>query len=236
MRSFSEAERSRIDRQVRETGRELFARYGLRKTTISELTDPAGIATSTFYQFYDSKEALYLDLLEEEGEEITDRLLGESFERYDDPEPAIEAFLLGVMDEIETNPLVHQLVVGDELDRLREQFSEAEYAAEQERDVAHFLPYIQAWYDAGRVDGPSPELVAHAVRAVAFLTLHEDDIPMYQAVKETLVAAVARGMTRETGEVAANAVETEDEDTARDADDADESVSGPRSDEVTDAR
>ena len=195
MRSFSEAERSRIRRRLRETGRDLFARYGLRKTTISELTDPAGIAASTFYQFYDSKEALYLELLEEEGEEITERLLAASFERYDDPERAVETFLLGVMDEIETNPLVHQIVVSDELDNIRAEFSEEEWAGEQERDVALFLPYVEAWYDEGRVAGPSAEVVAHAIRAVTFVTLHEEDIPMYQDVKETLVAAVARGVT-----------------------------------------
>ncbi|WP_254538318.1 TetR/AcrR family transcriptional regulator [Halomarina litorea] len=195
MRSFSDSERTRIRRQMRETGRELFARYGLRKTTIAELTEPAGIATSTFYQFYDSKEELYLELLEEEGEEIAGRLVGNSFERYDDPERAIEAFLLGVMDEIETNPLVHQLVVSDDLDALRAEFSDEELAAEQDRDVAYFLPYVTAWHEAGRVAGPSPEVVAHAIRSVALLTLHEEDIPLYDDVKEALVTAVARGLT-----------------------------------------
>ena len=198
MRSFSDDERSRIRQQLRETGRDLFARYGLRKTTISELTDPAGIATSTFYQFYDSKEELYLELLEAEGEEIAERLLAASFERYDDPERAIEAFLLGVMEEIETNPLVHQVVVSDELDNIRAEFSEEELEVERERDVALYLPYVEAWYDEGRVAGPSAEVVAHAIRAVTFVTLHEEDVPMYDQVKRTLVAAVARGVTRDT--------------------------------------
>lgn len=200
MRTFSDSERARIHRQIRETGRELFARYGLRKTTIAELTDPADIAASTFYQFYDSKEELYLELLEEEGEAIADRVIGESFERYDDPASAIEAFLLAVMEEIETNPLVHQLVVGDELDQLRAEFSEAELAAERDRDVAYFLPYVEAWYEAGRVVGPSPEVVAHAIRSVTLLTLHEDDVPLYDDVKETLVAAVARGLADTRGD------------------------------------
>ncbi|MWG33497.1 TetR/AcrR family transcriptional regulator [Halomarina oriensis] len=194
MRSFSESERSRIHRQIRETGRKLFARYGLRKTTISELTTPAGIAASTFYQFYDSKEELYLELLEAEGEEIAERLLAESFERYDDPERAIEAFLLAVMEEIETNPLVHQLMVGDDFEHLRAEFSEEEWATEQNRDIEYYLPYVEAWFEAGRIEGPSPEVVAHAVRSLAFLTLHEEDIPMYHDVKETLVSAVARGL------------------------------------------
>lgn len=194
MRSFTDAERERIRSEIRETGRELFARYGLRKTTIAELTEPADIAASTFYQFYDSKEALYLDLLEEEGEEIAARLMADSFEATDDPTEAIERFLLGVMAEIGTNPLVHQLIVGDDLDRLQASIPDAELAAERERDISYFLPSIEAWYDAGRVDGPSPEVIAHAIRAVTLLTLHEDEIPMYQEVKETLVRAVANGL------------------------------------------
>ena len=184
--------------RLRETGRELFARYGLRKTTIADLTDPAGIAPSTFYAFYDSKEALYLELLEEEGEELAERFVAESFEAHDDPADAIEAFLLAVMEEIETNPLVHQVVVGDDLDLLRAQYTEAELAEGREADVAYFLPYVEAWYERGVLHGPSPRVVAHAIRAVTFLALHEEDLPEYRAVKETVVAAVARGLVSGT--------------------------------------
>jgi len=198
MSGFSDEKRAYIRSELLETGRELFARYGLKKTTISDLTDPVGIANGTFYQFFDSKEALYLELLEAEGEDLAERFISESFERYEQPEAAIEAFILAVMDEIETNPLIHQLVVEDELERLRDEFSDERIQNEQQRDIGYYLPYIEVWYEQGQVQGPSPEVVAHAIRSVTFLTLHEEDIPMYQEVKETTAAALARGLTDTT--------------------------------------
>jgi len=195
MSGFSDETRTEIRNELLDTGRELFARYGLKKTTISDLTEPVGIANGTFYQFFDSKEALYLELLEAEGEELAEQIIAESFERYEEPEAAIEAFVLAVMDEIETNPLIHQIVVEDELERLRDDVSENRLQDEQERDIAYFLPYVDAWYEQGEIEGPSPEVIAHAIRSVTFLTLHEEDIPMYESVKATTAAALARGLT-----------------------------------------
>lgn len=202
MPHFSDAKRERIRETLHETGRELFARYGLDKTTIGDLTEPAGIAPSTFYQFYDSKEALYLKILEAYGEEFVPRLLGNSFEAYDDPEEAITAFLEEIMDEFESNPLIHQIIVEDEYDRLRAQYSDKEIAEERERSVGYFLPYIEQWYDDERVSGPDPETIAHTIRAVALLPCNKEHIDedRYPAIRETLIATVAAGITDETDE------------------------------------
>jgi AcrR family transcriptional regulator len=202
MPHFSDAKRERIRETLHETGRELFARYGLDKTTIGELTEPAGIATGTFYQFYDSKEALYIEVLEADVEEFVPRLLGNSFEAHDDPEEAIVAFLEFVMDELESNPLIHQLIVEDKYDRIKAQYSAEEREAERERDVAYILPYIEQWYADGRISGPDPATIAHTLESIAYLTLHEKDIgkDRYPAVRETLIAAVAAGLTDELNE------------------------------------
>ncbi|MFD1644455.1 TetR/AcrR family transcriptional regulator [Haloarchaeobius litoreus] len=194
---FSDAERERIREGLVAEGRELFSRYGLSKTTLADLTDPVGIATSTFYQFFDSKEALYLEILEREGEELLPRMLA-PFEEHDDPENAIVGFLTALMDEIETNPLMRQLVIdSDELDRLREHHTEAELREEREQSLAYFLPYVEAWYEAGQVEGPSPETVANAIRSVSFLTLHQEDIgeDRYRETRDLVIRAVAKGLT-----------------------------------------
>jgi AcrR family transcriptional regulator len=197
MAGFSDEQRAYIREQLLAEGRELFARYGLQKTTIADLTDAAGIATGTFYQFFDSKEALYLEVLEREGETLLPDLLA-PLDAHDDPETAIVEFLTGLMDEIETNPLVQRLLVEpQELERLRAQQTPEERAADREEDLSYLLPYVEAWYDAGEIHGPSPELVAHAIRSVAFLTLHQEDIgpDVYDETRALLIRSVARGLT-----------------------------------------
>jgi len=103
------------------------------------------------------------------------------------------------MDEIETNPLLRQLVVEpDELDRLRDVHTDAELEAERRASLAYFLPYVEAWYEAGAVAGPDPETVANAIRAVSLLTLHVEDLgggETYRETRDLVIRAVAKGLT-----------------------------------------
>lgn len=204
MPTFTEEKRDRVRETLHKTGRDLFGRYGLRKTTIEELTEPADIAKGTFYQFYDSKEDLYIAIIDEYSDELIPRVMGASFEAYDDPEEAIAAFLDVVLNELETNPLIRRIIMDDEVDRLRAQYSDDDLAAERERKVAYFLPYIEQWYDDGRIIGPDPETIAYAIRAVGNIVLHEEDLgeERYHAVRDTLITAVAAGLTDESDSTA----------------------------------
>lgn len=197
MPTFTDEKRERVREALHETGRELFARYGIRKTSISELTETVGIGKGTFYQFYDSKEELYVDILNQYREEVIPRLLTETFEAHDDPEDAIRAFLEQGMDVAESDPFFRQIIDEDELDMLQQKYLE-ELQAGHERDVATILPYIEQWYAEGQVTGPDPETIVDVLDAVAYLTLHVEDIgeDRYPAVRDTIISAVAAELTR----------------------------------------
>jgi AcrR family transcriptional regulator len=204
MAGFDDAERERIRRTLRETGRDLFARYGLEKTTIGDLTDPAGIANGTFYRFYDSKEQLYFEILREEGERLAAEILAESFERVGDEgdldaEAAIVAFLTLLCEEIETNPLVRRLVADDDRSRLMAQFSDEELEAERAESLSYVVPYVERWQAEGRLREGDPEVVAAAMGVVKFVAYRKDDFgddEFYRAVRDVLIEAVAAGLTR----------------------------------------
>lgn len=198
MRGFSDEERDRIRDGLKESGRDLFAQYGLGKTTIAEITDPVGIGTSTFYQFFDSKDDLYRAILEDEEQAIAERIMARSFEGEDDPRAAIEGFLRASFEEIETNPLVQRILLEDELDRLEGQYSEAERRAEREEELSFIRPYVEQWQAEGRIREGDPDAIAGAIRAVVFLTLHQDDIGNhYEAVRDLLIEVVADGLVTE---------------------------------------
>ncbi|WP_135851941.1 TetR/AcrR family transcriptional regulator [Halorussus salinus] len=214
MRGFDADERERIRDSLRETGRELFARYGLDKTTIADLTDPADIANGTFYRFYDSKEALYFEILREEGERLAADILAESFERVGagagegdngnengealTPEEGIVAFLTLLCDEIETNPLVRRLVVDDDLSRLMAQFSDEELREEQAQSLSYVVPYVERWQADGLLRQGDPEVLAAAMGVVKFVAYHSDDFhdeTFYRSVRDALIEVVASGLT-----------------------------------------
>lgn len=202
MPTFTDAKRERVHESLRDAGREFFGRYGIDKTTISELTETAEIGKGTFYQFYDSKEELYIDIIEQYLEEYIPRLLSNSFEAYDDPEKAIEAYLEESMDELNSNPLLRQLFLEDDINQLLAQFSDEELSEGHERSVEFFLPYIEQWYDESKVTGPDPETIAHTLRLVTRLEFSKEHVgrERYPAVRDTLISAVAAGITDGTDE------------------------------------
>lgn len=200
MPTFTEEKKKQVRESLRNTGHELFAQYGVRKTTISELTEAAGIGTGTFYQYYDSKEELYVDILEEYNKELIPRLLQNSVEAYDDPEMAITALLEETLDEFESNPLLKQIIIEDEVSYIRNQISDEEISERRNSTIEVFLPYIEHWYDEGKVVGTDPESIAHSIRAVARIAHQKEQIgeERYPKVRDTLIAAVAAGLTRDS--------------------------------------
>jgi AcrR family transcriptional regulator len=199
MRGFSDEERERIRRNLIEAGHTLFPKFGLQKTTISDLTNEVGIGRSTFYRFYDSKEDLYLAVLEAEGERVSRRLAEEELEEIDDPQEAVEQFLHFIFEEIETNPLVRKLIVSGELDRLRNHRTEAEREAERQEEIETIRTFLDPFVEQDQLHEDDPELVASAIAAVPYLTLHEEDIgeDRYPDVRDVVIETFARGLVKE---------------------------------------
>ncbi|GKZ14106.1 MULTISPECIES: TetR/AcrR family transcriptional regulator [Haladaptatus] len=205
MKGFDDAERERIRDQLMETGTDLFARYGVKKTTISDLTDPVGIANGTFYRFFDSKEALYFEILQREGHETADDLIANSFETEDDPERAIRRFMTLLADEMEENPLFERLVAGDEWEtvlRTMDGISKEEYESMRAASFAHLLPYVEAWQAEGSVRDGDPAAIVGVMGSVKFLTAYREQLgeEYYPVMRDTFVETVAAGLTRPTGE------------------------------------
>ena len=56
------------------TARKMFARYGLRKTSIEEMARVARVAKATIYSQFGNKDQVYLEILRREKDEIVDKV------------------------------------------------------------------------------------------------------------------------------------------------------------------
>lgn len=62
MPKFSSREKEKIRQKLMEEGERLFAAFGLKKVSVDEIVQAAGIAKGSFYTFYTNKEHLYMDI------------------------------------------------------------------------------------------------------------------------------------------------------------------------------
>lgn len=212
--TFTETEKDHIRERLLETGRELFPRYGLKKTSLENLTRPAGIAKSSFYTFFDSKEALYMELMMAMREEVKARIVGASFEADKDAREALVCFLHAVVNELETNPLTRRLVTHpEELQRLSRKATPEQMEANIAASSLPISSFIEEGQARGEISAGDPEVIAGVIRAVAILPLHKDEIgDIYPGVLEMMIGLVADGLTTgaasRTGTTAVRAEQT----------------------------
>jgi AcrR family transcriptional regulator len=111
---FSAADRARITEILLRTGEKLFTTQGLRKTSLDDLVKPASIAKSSFYAFFDSKEALYLELMLRQAPQVQKQVLDEVLTTAPDLRTAIKDFLRATIRVLDDNPLYRRLVTHPE--------------------------------------------------------------------------------------------------------------------------
>lgn len=74
--AFTESEKEQIRNRLMEAAEECLGRYGVRKTTVDQLVQMAGISKGAFYQFFPSKEILFFKVLEEFQGALMDEGMG----------------------------------------------------------------------------------------------------------------------------------------------------------------
>lgn len=178
MRSFTDEEREIIRRKIIDRGKDCFARYGIKKTSIEDLTKDLGIAKSSFYSFFNSKEDLFLQIFKEEREALKDSLLENSFLKYrKEPDKAVKAYLHYLLNIVNNHPIWKKVFVEKEYVELTISLSSEEKIRNIHREnVAIILPFFEEWADAGLLIDKNARLLAETIFAVFFLTRFRNEI------------------------------------------------------------
>ena len=199
-RAFTEEEKAHIQQRLLELGRTLFLSQGLKKTSLEDLTQPLGIAKSTFYLFFESKEDLYLELLMEERARLEQQVMAASFDTVSDTCEALTRFLHVVIYEMESSELTRHLMTHpEEFELLTRQGSSQQLAASIQYLLVKIRPFIQRGQETGHIIESSPETIVGVLLAVIrLLTFHKETIPqdVYPGVRDLLIYLVASGLTR----------------------------------------
>lgn len=75
-RSFTEREKENIKRSLQEACKQSWTQYGYKKTSVDDLCKQVGISKGAFYLFFESKEALFCEVLCSVQEQICDMASG----------------------------------------------------------------------------------------------------------------------------------------------------------------
>ena len=147
-RALTDEERARVLERLWTKGRDRFVRLGLAKTTIDGLAKDAGIGKGSFYQFYPSKEALFLAVAQREEQRFRTELL-DSLEAHDDRREKIRSLLRAPFERLDQHPFLRLLLDGETLAALAVRVDADRLRENEAGDRAFFVGIAERWSETG---------------------------------------------------------------------------------------
>jgi len=199
MPQFPPFEKEKLLQQLLDVGKKLFIAQGLKKTSLEQLTQEVGIAKSTFYTFFDSKEAMYLKLLEVEAVEMEVRvwkMVNETVSVY----YGIKAYLRQMVYELQTNLLTkRQITHPEELEMVKRRVTPEFVERKMQRNVIPLMNYIAEQQKRKKIINEDPAVIVGVMRAAMLMETHREDFgeEVYSKVKDIMFSAVANALTRQ---------------------------------------
>lgn len=195
-KAFSEHEKETIRQQLHEQGQRLFATYGLKKTSVDDLTQAAGISKGAFYLFYPSKEELLMAILEEIEAELQRGLLDYVTHPDADARENVRAILHNFLVTWDTYPLLKRFGQDDYMVLVRK-LPPARVQAHADRDATFINNFAVKLAQEGIIMCASPQIVTNLMKSLFFIGLHRAELgdAAYQETMAVLVDLVAGYVT-----------------------------------------
>ena len=192
-KAFSEREKETIRAQMREKATKLFEKQGLKKTSVDELAQAAGISKGAFYLFYDSKEELFMEILEGLESDFRKHIFDFSIHPKSNTRKRLAKLFKDVLLTWEEYPLLKNFS-RTEYEYLARKLPPERIQAHANRDnefVDEFLKRIKR--EGVPVKAP-PRVVSNLMKSLFFVGLHREDLgtQAYMESMEILADLVTR--------------------------------------------
>jgi AcrR family transcriptional regulator len=192
-RGFSEREKEGIRDNLLDKGRVFLTTYGVKKTNVEDLTRAVGISKGAFYLFYASKEELFFEVLGRFEDEYHAELLKVAVQPGVSSQSQVQDFLKRAFSVWRTNPLFTHFSQ-EEYEHLVRKLPEEKVRANLHKDRIFVGRLLDQWRDHGVVVGCSPEMFLGLMRALFFISLHEQELgpDMSPAVIDFFIDLIAQ--------------------------------------------
>jgi AcrR family transcriptional regulator len=196
-RPFSPEERAQITQRLREVGRSAFTTYGLRRVTVDDLARAAGISKGAFYLFFDSKEALLLDLFERFEADFQRDLLDRVLRPELGPVQSLRTLLRTAVAVRGTDPLMRNLSDID-MEIFMRRIPADQAAVLLEADVASARRFVDFWREQGSPINVDAQVLTGVMRAIVLTSFrqHEIGAAVYEQVVQLMIDSVAQQLVQ----------------------------------------
>jgi AcrR family transcriptional regulator len=149
--------------QVLEAAGRLFSEQSYHGTTVGDVCDALGVGKGVFYWYFESKEALFSELLESSLYRLR-KAQNVAIERVGDPVTRLEQGIRASIEFFRANPEVLALI------RIAGRYEEFQALVQrgQQIVVADTANHVKEGMAAGSIRHGDPELMAHGILGAIF--------------------------------------------------------------------
>ncbi len=130
--------------------KEVFSDKGFKDTNISEITKKAGVAVGTFYNYYPSKEKLFMDIFLEENEKLKVRCL-KSLDLSQSPLEIIRHMLTLNIEGMKENPILKEWYNKSVFEKIEQTYREENGIQTVNFLYDSFLDLVNQWQTQGKM-------------------------------------------------------------------------------------
>lgn len=175
-------------------GRDLFLQKGFKDVNVSDITKQAGFSVGTFYNYYVSKEELFIEIYYRENE-MAKKAIIDDINIDDDPLNIAMSFISQIMSTLKSNLILKEWYNKGVLADLEREYRNKE----DKRDCfvyAFFRKLLEKWRAEGKVRNDIDDSQIFAlVDSLIFLDTHKAEITMEPSVMKLLVEFIFKGIT-----------------------------------------
>jgi AcrR family transcriptional regulator len=195
-KAFSEHEKETIRSQMREKATKLFEKQGLKKTSVDELAQAAGISKGAFYLFYESKEELFMEILEGLETDFRARIFDFSVRPKGNAHKLLAKLFKDALLTWDEYPLLKNFG-RSEYEYLARKLPPKRIQAHVNRDDEFVNEFIKRIKREGIDVKASPRVISNLMKSLFFVSLHRDDLGLegYVESMEILADLIARYIT-----------------------------------------
>lgn len=197
-KAFSKEEKDRIRELFLKKSIPIFEKYGLKRTRIDDLTNAVGVAKGSFYAFFESKEELYMELLETIENDFKAKVFGETKKGHSqDNKEYLTKILTEAFLTLDSYPLIKSVGIAD-YDYLLRKLPPERIVQHQKKDQAFMESFIGKLEKDGIKVKTSLNVVSNLLLCLFFVSMHHKDFKEedYQESMRILIGLVVGHITK----------------------------------------
>ena len=176
----------------------LFTEKGFKDTSVSDITQRAGFAVGTFYNYYASKDALFAEILKRETAVLMKDIMAE-LDINGEPKELIRHMLALNTERMMAHPILRQWYDPEMFVHIERAFRSADELSAVDFLYRDFKALVERWQDEGRMRSDiSSGMIMAMFGAIIRIGHHKEEIGIayFPELQDRLSEFVLQGLSQ----------------------------------------